>query len=328
MSKKNTHLPNGHGEKNESRASHVQKSPIFCAKEPYISLYLYLPNGHGEKNESRASQGRKSHAMLQPRNTCRRATRRRATSQVPTTLHEPMCCNACCSGCCSVCCRCHDEILVDEQRIGRQRRKTRPHISNLCVAVCVAAFVADATHCDTWQHTTTHGNTLQHTAAHCKILQHTATHCNILQHTATHCNTVQHTATHCITLQHTATHCNTLQHTATRCNTMQHNATHCSTLQHNAAHCSTLQHTAAHCNTLQHTATHNNTLHTPPYRRPPCSASVATLAPVCCSVCCGVCCSVRCGVCVNSLILIMGFNAYMYGERWGAGVEYHFQKNS
>jgi len=47
-------------------------------------------------------------------------------------------------------------------------------------------------------------------ATHCNTLQHTETNCNTLKHTATHCNTLQHTLPY--TLQHTATHCNnTLQ---------------------------------------------------------------------------------------------------------------------
>ena len=107
--------------------------------------------------------------------------------------------------------------------------------------------------------------------------------------TATHCNTVQRTATQCNTLQHTATHCNTLQHTATYCNALP---PHCHILQHTATHCSTLQHTATHCHTLQHTAhtaTHRN-IH-------------------------------KEGNATRTAMTEGGI------ERWGAGVEYHFQKN-
>ena len=93
------------------------------------------------------------------------------------------------------------------------------------------------------------------------------------------------------------THCNTLQHSATHCNTLQHAATHCrahSTSTHIYIP-NTLPHTATRCNTLQHAATH-------------CSAhSTSTHIHI-------------------SIYPYTFPHMFTSTERWGAGVETHFQE--
>ena len=156
----------------------------------------------------------------------------------------------------------------------------------------------------------------------------------------THCNTLHHTATHCNTLQHTAAHCNTLQHTATHCNTLQHTATHSRwpsdlTVRQvfiTALHCNSLQHPATHCNTPQHTATHHRWPRSSTARQAlidgPRGDSF-TMGGVCAYV--SVFMRKRGGgqgdfpsSFVTPLLVYHGRE--MYWERWGAGVETHFQE--
>jgi len=203
------------------------------------------------------------------------------------------------------------------------------------------------------QHTATHCNT------HCNTMQVTTTYCNTLEHTVScllstatrwlRCNTRQLADLHDITLQRTATQCgldicvwqffaevlrqdgemqhttmqcstleNTQQHTATNCHTLQHTATclleYCynmAEMHHAATHCNALQRTATHgnthSNTLQHTATHYDTLR----NSAPFFSSTATR-----------------WLRSSTLQRTAAHSPTHCNERWGAGVETHFQEIS
>jgi len=194
------------------------------------------------------------------------------------------------------------------------------------------------TYCATYIHTA-HCNTVHHAATHdnaiakCISFTHECIALHICMYTSVaRCNAARYVYVH---TYHTSTHCNTLQHQLQRITlhvftyisdddslrTAAHcNAQHCIYLHmHQATTLShTLQYTATHCNTLQHTATHTPThiatyMHIHIRRRRPAALQHTTTHNV--NMYVHACKTARRG-------------AAHLRERWGAGVETHFQEIS
>jgi len=175
--------------------------------------------------------------------------------------------------------------------------------------------------------------------AQCSVtLQYTAKHNQTLQYTAKHNQTLQYTAKHNQTLQYTAIHCNRkntrgAQCSAVFCSVLQCLVVFCSVLQCFPVRCSALQCVAVCCSVIRqqtHPPPHARSAarQQRPQRHPSCSSRSDLKSPP----------SPprerekerkRGNIILKSQIHIYFSDTYcpqyLY-ERWGAGVETHFQE--
>jgi len=149
----------------------------------------------------------------------------------------------------------------------------------------------------------THCTTLWHIATHCK---HIATHCITLLHIAT----CEHIVSHCITFWHIASHCYALLHTAKQSDSRSQHLR-----KHTASNCDNCNTLLTHCNTfhiLRHIATHCESIWFAFATSQSCSAEGGRA-------------QIR-RIIKKKQQRQTSHTLPDHNERWGAGVEYHFQE--